>query len=52
MSGTKIINCNCKHDFMDKMYGRGKRVANNKKAAGARCTVCGKSTDDVVVKKK
>lgn len=41
---VKIIQCTCKHDFQDKTYGKGNRVANtlDKTGGGARCTVCGK----------
>ena len=41
---TKVIYCACSHDFQDKKYGRGKRLAN--RCPGIlrpkyRCTVCG-----------
>lgn len=44
---TKIINCDCKHEFQDNTHGKGKRVANHAPSKGAkpkryRCTVCGK----------
>ena len=44
---TKIVNCDCKHDYQDAKYGKGKRVANyarnaNNKFGGYRCSVCGK----------
>lgn len=40
---TKIIDCNCNHDYQDAKYGKGKRVANwAPKQDGHRCTVCGK----------
>ena len=42
---TKIITCTCKHEYQDRTYGNGKRVANkaNKAVDGDRyrCTVCG-----------
>ena len=41
----KVVKCTCKHEFQDKKYGKGMRLANQ----GAvnfgdkfRCTVCGK----------
>lgn len=41
MGPTKIINCSCKHEFQDKIYGRGKRVANYCRAKNVyKCTVC------------
>ena len=43
MSQTKIVKCDCKHEYQDKKHGDGKRVANfSKKNMGHRCTVCGK----------
>lgn len=38
-----IKKCSCKHEYQDKKYGKGRRVAN--KCAGKtnvvyRCTVC------------
>jgi hypothetical protein len=43
---TKIIPCACKHEFQDKEYGAGMRVANKlAQKAGVneyRCTVCSK----------
>ena len=38
----KIVSCDCKHDYQDKKYGKGKRVANPLKGDGHRCTVCSK----------
>lgn len=40
--GTKIVSCDCKHEYQDKRYGQGKRVANVVSAKESRCTVCGK----------
>lgn len=42
---TKILSCNCKHDYQDKTYGEGKRVHNSLKATATgiikwKCTVC------------
>ncbi len=47
MSATKIVSCDCKHEYQDQKHGKGKRVANfarnlNNKAGAYRCTVCGK----------
>lgn len=39
---TKIISCDCKHEYQDKRYGAGKRVANIKDNGDYRCTVCDK----------
>lgn len=39
---TVIEKCDCKNDFQDRRYGKGKRVKNETKGGGARCTVCGK----------
>ena len=41
-NGTRIVACSCKHEYQDKVYGTGKRVANAApKQDGDRCTVCG-----------
>ena len=42
----KKINCTCSHDYQDKKYGKGKRIANKttKNDNTYRCTVCGKDT--------
>lgn len=38
-----ILPCTCISSFQDKLYGPGKRVANQmKNPALARCTCCGK----------
>ena len=38
---TRIISCDCKHEFQDKRYGVGKRVFNSKKDSNDYvCTVC------------
>lgn len=42
---TGIFPCTCKSEYQDKRYGPGLRVHNeakSSKAAGWRCTVCGK----------
>jgi len=41
-----IAKCNCKHDWQDRKYGKGKRVhteASGKKSGTKKisCTVCG-----------
>jgi len=39
--GTTIIICSCKSDFQDKIYGKGKRLANTKyDDKSAKCTIC------------
>jgi hypothetical protein len=45
---TIAVKCNCSHEFQDKEYGPGVRVAtpvSNKVKYGAiaRCTVCGRN---------
>ena len=54
-----IINCDCSHDFQDKLYGAGLRVMNPTSKEGIyRCSVClkekgfGGSSDDKKKKKK
>lgn len=43
---TKIIKCNCKHDYQDEKYGKGNRVHNSTARSNDhkeyRCTVCAK----------
>ncbi len=40
---TKIVKCECKHEYQDQKHGKDKRVANRApKKEGYRCTVCGK----------
>lgn len=47
---TSIKQCNCAHEFQDRVYGPFKRVMNEKiaggKHSGWRCTVCGKDIRD------
>jgi hypothetical protein len=38
---TKVLSCNCRHEYQDKKYGENRRVMN-KINKGYRCTVCGK----------
>jgi len=44
-SSVVMIKCKCKHDFQDRKYGKGNRVANkrssDKNKGEAKCTVCG-----------
>ena len=45
MLGTKILKCDCEHEYQDKKYGHKMRVHNQtQKEDGMiyRCTVCGK----------
>jgi hypothetical protein len=40
---TTIVTCSCKHEYQDKTYGKGRRVANQTTKDGGkvyRCTVC------------
>lgn len=42
---TKIITCDCKHEYQDELYGKNRRVANKvdtKDKDEYRCTVCSK----------
>lgn len=41
-STTKLIRCDCKHEFQDKTYGYGMRVHTPTKSGSNRCTVCNK----------
>lgn len=52
MKGMKIISCTCKHDYQDRTYGQGKRVANIMKNNGLRCTVCNRETSAPVSEKE
>lgn len=38
LAGTKILSCDCKNEYQDKRYGKGKRVHN--RGNEWRCTVC------------
>lgn len=46
---SKILKCDCKHDFQDKEYGKGKRLHNMMVKKGNmqhyRCIICGKERD-------
>ena len=35
-----ILDCTCRHPYQDRRYGPGKRVHNEMKVGGYRCTVC------------
>ena len=42
---SKVMFCNCYHEYQDKVYGKQKRLHNyatcaNNKMGGYRCTVC------------
>lgn len=42
---TKILPCNCKHDYQDRKYGYRRRAHNRKtdqSTTNWRCTVCGR----------
>lgn len=45
-NGTCVVNCNCNHEFQDRRYGNGRRVANATQKSkvdnktDVRCTVC------------
>lgn len=36
-----ILTCKCKHEFQDRVHGKGKRVHNLTVKELGRCTVCG-----------
>lgn len=36
-----IKPCDCKHEYQDNKYGKGKRVFNKTMKDKGRCTVCG-----------
>lgn len=36
-----VIKCTCAHEYQDRVYGKGMRLANET-SKGYRCTVCGK----------
>lgn len=46
MSGTKILKCDCIHEYQDKLYGKGMRVHTSGNPQSTRpkftCTVCTK----------
>lgn len=53
MASTTIINCTCKHEYQDKLYGTNKRLANIKfNSDKATCTVCGKEITTRITSKK
>lgn len=37
---TEVINCSCKHEVQDEIYGAGKRLHNVNGKGEAFCTVC------------
>lgn len=46
-NGTTVVSCKCDHQFQDKRYGVGQRLANvtqkqTDKTVDVRCTVCKK----------
>lgn len=42
MPGTRIVKCNCTHEFQDKQYGPQQRLANVSESGNtAKCTSCG-----------
>lgn len=41
--GSVILDCDCKNEYQDKTYGKGKRVKNGAQG-GYRCTSCGKKS--------
>lgn len=47
VESMKVISCTCQSEYQDKLYGKGRRIANKtEKKLGLspvwRCTVCGK----------
>lgn len=50
-----IKRCNCENAYMDKKYGKGKRVFNTFKTQngeGSRCTVCGADANSGSTRRK
>lgn len=50
-----IKRCTCVNEYMDKKYGRGKRVFNTFKTQngeGSRCAVCGANAGEATRKKR
>jgi len=46
MNTVATVKCKCTHEFQDKKYGEGNRIANRTQkgdgtSTDARCTVCG-----------
>lgn len=45
----KVLTCDCKHTFQDKVYGPAQRLhlpcAKDAKLTGYRCSVCGKDKE-------
>ena len=42
---TEVLQCTCKSEFQDELYGKGFRLMNSMgkdKTTGYRCTVCNK----------
>jgi hypothetical protein len=39
-SKVAITKCSCKHEYQDKLYGKGNRVCNETIKNKLRCTVC------------
>lgn len=37
----QVLDCSCKHDYQDTIYGAGKRLHNISAKGEKRCTVCG-----------
>ena len=44
MAKTKVVKCDCSHDYQDKHYGFNKRLANKANNDYYVCTVCEKRT--------
>jgi hypothetical protein len=55
MAETKVMSCNCKHEFQDNQYGKNMRVFNpigKTQNDGYRCTICGREVGNGSSKKK
>ena len=57
MAECKIMRCDCKNESQDSMYGNGMRLWNpigkgKDQGENYRCTVCNKSTNGSIRKKK
>lgn len=51
MAETVLVKCKCSHEYQDKTYGVGIRLANigaSKSSVKYTCTVCGKEHNQIV----
>ena len=48
---TQIRPCNCKNEYQDNRYGKGRRVKNKTVSESWRCTVCATDEKQTVKRK-